>query len=122
MTPPNLIEQTLQTIAENEKKVYDAGYNKGRTGEYKEVEFGDGETITVEDNTVYTATTEISSLTIIYPEKNFICHFDFTLSAEGDVTIVLPESRYIGGEPTFENDETWEMNIKNGVVVGGKVT
>ena len=32
-----------------------------------------------------------------------------------------PESKYIGGVPEFANGETWELNIKNGVVVGGKV-
>ena len=120
-TPPHLIKETLEKIAEYQQKVYEAGYNNGKNLAYKEVEFGDGETITVENNTMYTASTEISTLRIVYPDTNFICHFDFTISAEGDVTIILPESKYIGEEPTFENDETWEVSIRNGVVVGGRV-
>lgn len=85
------------------------------------VEFSNGATITAQDNTLYYADTEISSLTIIYPNTDFICSFDFTIASEGDVTITLPESKYIGGTPSFANGETWEVNIKNGVVVGGLV-
>lgn len=87
----------------------------------KIVPFADGDTITVENNTLYVASSEISTLTIIYPDEHFMCGFDFTLAAEGDITITLPESKYINGVPTFQNGTTWELNIKNGVVVGGKV-
>ena len=87
----------------------------------KKVLFTNGATITAEDNTSYYADTEISNLTIVYPETDFICSFDFTIASEGDVTITLPESKYIGGTPSFANGETWEVNIKNGVVVGGLV-
>ena len=87
----------------------------------KKVLFTNGATITAEDNTSYYADTEITNLTIVYPETDFICSFDFTIASEGDVTITLPESKYIGGTPSFANGETWEVNIKNGVVVGGLV-
>lgn len=87
----------------------------------KTVSFFDSEIITVEDNTNYIAQEEISSLTIFSPDADFICSFQFTLVSEGDITITLPESKYIGGVPEFANGETWELNIKNGVVVGGKV-
>lgn len=85
------------------------------------VSFTDGETISVQDNTEYIAKTDITSLTLIYPETPFICSLVFTVASEGDVTITLPSSQYIGGAPTFANGETWELNIKNGVVVGGLV-
>ena len=85
------------------------------------VMFSDGDTITLADNTTYYANSEISSLTVIYPETNFICSLEFTLVSEGNITIILPESKYIGGTPTFANGETWELNIKNGVVVGGLI-
>ena len=87
----------------------------------KRVFFSDGATVTAQDNTLYYADTEISNLTIIYPETDFICSFDFTIASEGDITITLPESKYIGATPSFANGETWEVNIKNGVVVGGLV-
>ena len=87
----------------------------------KKVTFTNGATIIAEDNTSYYADTEISNLTIVYPTTDFMCSFDFTIASEGDVTITLPESKYIGGTPSFANGETWEINIKNGVVVGGLV-
>lgn len=83
--------------------------------------FENDETITVTDNTEYVADGEITNLTIIYPDTDFICSFNFTLASEGVIEIVLPDSKYIGGAPTFTNGDTWELNIKNGVVVGGKV-
>ena len=83
--------------------------------------FPDVQTITLADNTNYVASDVISNLTIIYPEGDFIASLTFTLASEGDITITLPESKYIGGAPTFANGETWELNIKNGVVVGGLV-
>ena len=87
----------------------------------KKIVFTNGATITVEDKALYYADAEISNLTIVYPETDFICSFDFTIASEGDVTITLPESKYIGGTPSFANGETWEVNIKNGVVIGGLV-
>ncbi len=78
-----------------------------------------GPIIPVYDNVTYYATNEISNIEIVYPEGDFICSLTFTTAAEGDITIYLPESKYIGGAPTFGNGETWELNIKNGVVVGG---
>lgn len=85
------------------------------------VTFSDGETITIKDNTEYIANSEISTLTVIYPEGDFICSFNFTLASDGDITITLPTSKYVGGIPTFANGENWELNIKNGIVVGGLV-
>jgi hypothetical protein len=83
--------------------------------------FPDVQTITLADNTNYVASDVISNLTIIYPEGDFIASLTFTLASEGAITITLPESKYIGGAPTFAKGETWELNIKNGVVVGGLV-
>ena len=80
-----------------------------------------GDTITLKNNTTYYAKTDINSLTINYPDDDFISTIQFTLASDGDITITLPESKYIGGSPTFANGETWEINIKNGVVVGGLV-
>jgi hypothetical protein len=82
--------------------------------------FSSGETITVENNKSYIANDAISELTLVYPTDDFICHLSFTLASEGTITITLPESKYIGEVPTFANGETWELSIRNGVVVGGK--
>ena len=86
------------------------------------VEFGDQSEIMVVDNTEYTATRPITDLWIYYPETDFTCSFYFTLADEGDITVTLPDTtKYIGGTPEFANGQTWELNIKNGVVVGGLV-
>lgn len=87
----------------------------------KNVAFGNGATITLANNTCFVASEPISNLTIIYPTGNYICSLDFTLASEGNITITLPESKYIGDIPTFINGATWELNIKNGVVIGGRV-
>ena len=87
----------------------------------KRVLIRNGDAITLADNTTYYAESEISTLTVIYPAGTFISSLEFKLANTGDITITLPQSKYIGGTPTFANGETWELNIKNGVVVGGLV-
>jgi hypothetical protein len=89
----------------------------------KKVVFNDIYPLKLADNTIYYAE-EISQLSIEYPEGDFMCSLTFTLSdiEDLDVTVTLPgTSKYIGGTPTFAKGETWELNIKNGVVVGGLV-
>ena len=77
--------------------------------------------ITCENNTEYEGT-GVLSLSLNFPDTDFICSLFFTTAAEGDINITFPESaKFIGAKPTFGNNETWELNIKNGVVVGGKV-
>jgi hypothetical protein len=87
----------------------------------KNLTFGDNDVITVADNTIYKASEQISKLEIKYPTGDFICTVIFTIVSSGDITITLPESLYIGETPTFANGETWELNICNGIVVGGKI-
>ena len=89
--------------------------------ETKKSHFVSGDEINVVDNTEYTADGEINTLTVLYPETDFICSLYFTLASSGTITVTLPESKYIGETPEFKNGETWELSIKNGVVVGGKV-
>lgn len=85
----------------------------------KYVTFKDTDVIKVLDNTEYIASGEISTLTIEYPETDFICSLEFSTKEEGDITIILPQSKYIGEVPTFKNGEIWELSIKNGIVIGG---
>lgn len=80
-----------------------------------------GENITLADNAEYRLT-NVSNLTIEYPETNFECWLRIATVADGTVTITLPTSSYIGDTPTFANGETWELSIKDGVVIASKVT
>lgn len=91
---------------------------------YKELSNNDEENpLILEDNTEYTATKPINNLTIEYPDTDtdFICSLYFTTASDSSVSINLPESKYIGVVPDFKPGETWELNIKNRVVVAGKV-
>ena len=83
----------------------------------------DGGILDIEDNTIYeTATGQaINNLHLSYPVDDFIASLTFTLADEGVITIMFPDSKYIGATPTFANGETWELNIMNGVVVGGLI-
>ena len=45
-----------------------------------------------------------------------------TFAASGNATVTLPTgTKYIGTTPDFKNGETWEMSIKDGVVIAQKV-
>lgn len=90
----------------------------------KKVIFNDIGTIELADNTIYESVGALGQPHFTYPEGDFMCSIIFTLEniEDLDVTVTLPgTSKYIGGAPTFAKGETWELNIKNGVVVGGLV-
>lgn len=77
--------------------------------------------LTVADNTEYRFSSAVTSLTITFPSGNFDCWLRFTT---GDsITVTMPDGvSYIGGAPTFEASKTYEMSIKDGVVLCAEVT
>lgn len=79
-----------------------------------------GTSITLADNAEYVLT-NVKTLALTYPSGNFECWIKLTTSASGTITITLPASSYIGSVPIFNNGETWEISIKDGVVVAQKV-
>lgn len=79
-----------------------------------------GTNITLADNTEYRLT-NVSELSLTYPTGDFECWLRVTTATEGAITITLPTSQYIGSVPSFSNGETWELSIKDGVVVAAKV-
>ena len=80
-----------------------------------------GNSITVTDNTEYTGT-NITSLDITFPNVDFECYMMLTFAASGTIAITFPNTvKSIGSIPAFANGETWEISIKNGVVVCGNV-
>lgn len=76
-------------------------------------------TLSVVDGAEYRASENINNLTIVYPQNDFECWIKFTTAIEGEITIILTESKYIGSIPNFSNGEIWELSIKDGVVIGG---
>ena len=65
--------------------------------------------------------TNVANLTITFPSGNFECWISITTS--GSFTrIVLPSNAtYIGDSPVFAAGEKWEVSVKNGTVIAGKV-
>ena len=80
-----------------------------------------GSNITLADNTEYRLT-DVTTLTLTYPTGNFECWMRLSFAASGNVTVTLPTgTKYIGTTPDFKKGETWEMSIKDGVVIAQKV-
>lgn len=77
-------------------------------------------TLAVANNSEYLLN-NVSNLTITFPSGRFECWVRFaTLSSF--VGITFPENtKYIGGVPDFGANERWEVSIKDGIVVAGKV-
>jgi len=76
--------------------------------------------IALADNTEYRLT-GVAALTLSYPAADhWSCWLRLTTAPVGAVTVTLPTSRYIGGAPTLGVGETWELSIRDGVVVAGK--
>jgi hypothetical protein len=81
----------------------------------------DGGIITLGDNTEYRLS-DVTTLTLSYLERNFECWMRLTFAESGTITVTLPTgTKYIGTAPNFKNGETWEMSIKDGVVIAQKV-
>ena len=77
--------------------------------------------ITIADNTEYYLT-NVSDLTFTYPESgNYECWIYIETATSGVVSITFPASSYIGDAPTFGTGEKWEVSIKNGVIIAGKI-
>ena len=89
--------------------------------ELKPSQVTSGTSMTLADNTEYRLT-DVTELTITYPDGNFECWMRLAFAAEGAITVTLPATtQYIGTTPTFANGETWELSIKDGVVIAQKV-
>lgn len=80
-----------------------------------------GTTITLANNAEYRLR-DVTELSIEYPYYNFECWMRLTFASSGNITVTLPaNTKYIGAAPDFKNGETWEMSIKDGIVIAGTV-
>ena len=85
----------------------------------QKVTLTDNSTTAIADNTEYSGS-NLTTLTFTYPQGDFECYMLLSFASSGTITVTLPTSQYIGSF-TPANNETWELSIKNGIVVGGKV-
>lgn len=93
----------------------------GYTPEAVSTQVTTGTNITLADNTEYRLT-DVTTLRLSYPVGDFECWMRLSFAASGDATVILPTgTQYIGTTPDFKNGETWEMSIKDGVVIAQKV-
>ena len=77
--------------------------------------------LTVADNTEYRFSSAVTSLALTFPSGSFDCWLRFETGSS--ITVALPTSAtYIGGAPIFEASKTYEMSIKDGVVLCAEVT
>ena len=77
--------------------------------------------LTLADNTEYRFTSAVTSLTLTFPSGNFDCWLKFTTGSS--ISVNFPaNATYLGGAPTFEASKTYEMSIKDGVVICAEVT
>ena len=75
----------------------------------------------LQDNTEYRLT-DISSLTITYPENPFEVWMSITFSSTGSINMVFPEyTTFMGSVPAFSNNETWEISIKDSIAICWRV-
>lgn len=80
----------------------------------------DNSEITLGDNCEYYGT-DLTTLTVNYPQGDFESELFFTTASSGTITISFPTDAFIGVFPSFSNNESWEVNVKNGILIARKV-
>lgn len=77
--------------------------------------FSNNESLTLADNTIYTASEAITVLTIQGSSGTSVISFNTATS--GTITVTLPQSIIFADTPTFNNNEHWEIAVRNGYAV-----
>lgn len=74
------------------------------------------------NNNVEYRLTQVQSLTFGFPTYNFECWVRLETATSGTISVTFPETaKFIGKVPSFGVGETWELSIKDGVVIAMKV-
>lgn len=75
------------------------------------------------DNAEYYLT-NVGTVTFAFPAgTKFECWMRITTAASGTITVTFPATvKYIGEAPAFGAGETWELSVKDGVVIAMKET
>lgn len=97
--------------------------NLGAQAEPNKVSYTTGAAeITFADNTEYTITSGVSSVTFVDPGGEYECWINMNLSDNSALVFMPQNYSYIGSEPAFENNKSYEISVKNGVFVVGEIT
>lgn len=78
-----------------------------------EESFADNTSITLADNTIYTASEPISTLSL-EAQASGTSVVSFDTASSGAITIYLPSSIKFTELPTFGNNEHWEIAVRKG--------
>lgn len=81
--------------------------------------FVDNASFALADNTIYTASEPISTLSL-EAQASGTSVVSFDTAASGAITITLPQSIKFTETPTFGNKEHWEIAVRNGYAVFAK--
>ncbi len=93
----------------------------GKQSTVRSITLSNGDTYVLADNTEYRGT-GITSLVLQFPAGVFHSWLRFS-TGESAPTVSMPSSvKYIGEAPVFGVNQTWEMSVKDGVVVAQEVT
>ena len=80
--------------------------------------FSNNASLTLADNTIYTASEAINVFTIIGSSGTSV--LSFNTASSGAITITLPQTIKFTETPTFGNNEHWEIAVRNGYAVYAK--
>lgn len=65
--------------------------------------------------------TNCGHVTLVYPAGAFEC--EIIMHFDSETTVKFPEStRFDGGVPSFSGEESWKLNIRDGVVKAQKIS
>lgn len=119
--PENASSDGLYVIRQTGKYQSLEKYNGGRPS-IEEITLSESDSIELEDNIeYYLDATECSGVDLFFPDDFFKCLIYISFGDQGTTVYFPSNTRYIGSIPQFGNSETWEISIKNGIVVAGKI-
>ena len=82
----------------------------------------EADSVELSDNTEYILSgAACDSVDFEYPSGAFECYIRITTKSNGTTVSFPTGTQYIGTVPQFGGGETWEISVKDGIVVAGKV-
>ena len=115
------VDASLSLLSTNavQNSVVTAAIN-GKLSAPKNVTLSSGGSYTLADNTEYRGS-DISSLTLLFPSGAFHAWLRFSTGSSAPSISLPSTAKYIGRTPTFGTSQTWELSIKDGVVIAQEV-
>lgn len=93
----------------------------GKQNIAKNITLSSGGSYTLADNTEYRGS-DISALTLLFPSGAFHAWLRFSTGSSAPSISLPSTAKYIGRKPTFGASQTWELSIKDGVVIAQEVS